>query len=223
MKRISAIADWICGPVLADVGADHGLLCLQAVQKGKASKAYAIDISEKALAKARENIEQAGLTRQIETRVENGLENLAADVNQIVMAGLGARTMMEILAENPVQIPLLLSPHKDVVELRAWLIEHGYQIIREKMIFEGHFYPLLEIQPNRGKEKQSLSPQELYGGVHVEDSLDYRAFLKHEIKIWKERLPRLSGKRKEEINLYLKALEKRLESLEKSRREDAIE
>lgn len=212
-KRISAIADWIDCSVLADVGSDHGLLCILALQQHKAKKAYAIDISDKPLKQARKNIEKAGLKEKIETRVENGLENLEEDVDQIVMAGLGAATMMEILERNPTDISLLLSPHKDVIELRAWLADHHYQIVREKMIEDSHFYPLLEVK--KTKERQPLDVEDLYCGKNVEPSVDYLSFLKREYQIWKEREPKLSQEKQKEIRIYLDFLTNRLTKVEK--------
>lgn len=192
-KRLNILAQEVEGPVLADIGCDHGFVCIQALLNCKVQKAYACDLREGPLESARANVAQAGLSDRIFCRLRNGIEGLEDDVNQILIAGMGGTQIEQILAASPLPdrvSSLLLSPHKDTEHLRQWLCDHGFTIVRERMIQDGHFYPLLYVRPPKA-EKQSpavdgtLSPQALYFGVHPKRDADYDAWLLWRLNKWK--------------------------------------
>lgn len=190
--RLQAIEDWIDTDVLADVGCDHGYLCCSAVLKNKAARAYACDIAEGPLKSAQETITENHLEDRVIPILSNGLGKVPSDVTQAVIAGMGGLNMMAILEEAP-HLPdsLLLSPHKDAPKLRRWLLDHGYGVLRERIVKEdGHFYPI--IQAGRNKEPQAVSEEELEYGIRLEDSADARACLENRAAFWKataEKMP----------------------------------
>lgn len=205
-NRLRAIEDWIDTDVLADVGCDHGYLCCSAVLKKKTKRAYACDIAQGPLDSARETIAENHLEDVVTPILCNGLEKVPADVTQTVIAGMGGLNMISILEEAPfISKSLLLSPHKDAPRLRQWLLDHGFDIERERIVLEdGHFYPILLASRTDSDRVQPVLPEELEYGIHLEDSADARACLENRAAFWKataEKMPahsRESAVRKEQ-------------------------
>ncbi len=177
LKKLAELADQ---SVIADIGCDHALVCIEIVSKHRAKKAYACDLRSDPLKQARINIEKAGLSDQIFIRQQNGLEGLPEDVEEILIAGMGGKLMMEILSSHPPKEAvntLLLSPHKDAPALRRWLSENGWKIIEEHIVEDGHFYPIIKAVRVRKDEKMVLSEKEQEFGVKVIPDEDYIRYL----------------------------------------------
>lgn len=187
-RRLAFLASLLDEEIIADIGCDHGLVCIQAVLSGRVKKAYACDLREKPLAQANKNIQSYHLQDQIETCLQNGIEELDPNVKQILIAGMGGRQIEEILERN--ELPeciqsLLLSPHKDADHLRLWLTSHGFWIEREWMIRDGHYYPVIKVLPQRDDGlMQWLDDDEIILGVNPCMNEDYRRYLKWQIDVW---------------------------------------
>lgn len=195
-RRLRRLVSLIDQDVIADIGCDHALLCTAAIAQKKAKKAYACDLRKGPLRQAEANIRRFGLEESISIRLQNGLENLPDDAEQIIIAGMGGKLIEQILQANPPQKPvvsLLLSPHNDVIDLRRFLIENGYQIDGEVMVEDDGFYPILIVRPPHAADtiKHTISERELLYGVHPRADEDYKNFLR-----WK-----LEGYRKIEAQL----------------------
>ena len=85
--------------LLADIGCDHGYVCIETVKNGKAKAAIASDVAEGPLKIASENIHAAGLEDHISTVLADGLSGIPEDVcpDCIVMTGIGGLLMRRIL------------------------------------------------------------------------------------------------------------------------------
>lgn len=80
------------GAVFADIGCDHGLLSIELVRQG-AQKGYACDIKPGPLQAAQKNIERAGFTGRLQTRLTDGLDGLEdCGLTDIIIAGMGGRS-----------------------------------------------------------------------------------------------------------------------------------
>lgn len=183
--RLSKIITLIDQSVIADIGCDHALVCLGAIEQKKATKAYACDLRPGPLKQALSNIEAHGLKEKIFVRLQNGIQNLPLDVEEIIICGMGGKLIIDILSwPIPSQVnTLLLSPHKDVKALRLFLINQGWHILQEWMVKDGHFYPILKaIRKNQDQEEnQDLYDEEsLLLGFRVEADDDYLAFLSNQ-------------------------------------------
>ncbi|MDR1905336.1 MAG: class I SAM-dependent methyltransferase [Clostridiales bacterium] len=135
-----------CG-VLCDIGADHGKLPVLAVLRGAAKRAIATDISEKSLQKAVRLAESAGVSDRIEFRRGDGFEAVdffEADV--FVVAGMGGRSIADILrGRKPLKKnKFILIPHQNSRELRHFLIESGYEILKDAITEQsGKYYDVV--------------------------------------------------------------------------------
>lgn len=149
-KRLGAVAN-LAGEarVVADVGTDHGYIPVYLISSGKAEKAIAMDVNEGPLLRAKEHIRQFHLDAQIETRLSDGLIGLQPkEAEVLVIAGMGGALMMRILDEGKdaahAAKRLVLQPQSELLSFRRYLMEHGYQITEEDMVYEdGKFYSMM--------------------------------------------------------------------------------
>lgn len=206
-KRLQEVINWIDGNVLADIGCDHGYVCIQAILQGRVQKAYACDIAQGPLDNASISIKKHGLQDKIECVLSNGLEQVKDDVDVIVIAGMGASTIIEIL-RHPVSIgtTLLISPHKDVEIFRQFACEHGFEIICEKVIQDDHFYPILKC--NYTSIPYSLLQEEIFYGKNVIKDTCFQKYLDYQEQKWTQILQSIPENKKEIVRNRLESIKK---------------
>ena len=211
-KRLKAIIQCIDQPIIADVGCDHAYVAVEAILESRVEKAYACDISQGPLQRAQKTIEQYDVMQQVHCILMNGIESLPEDVKEIIIAGMGASTIVEILKQGKVKEnqTLLLSPHKDAPFLRKYLMEQDYEILEEGLVQEDlHFYPILKVK--RGK--QTLTLAEIYYGYQVHKNADYSHFIHYEWKKWNQLIRRIPENQQQEAKERLQSLEEILKKL----------
>ena len=170
-KRLQAVADMVTpGYVVADVGTDHGYVPIYLVKNNIAPKAYAMDINEGPLQKAKQNIKKEGLEKEIDTILSDGMKGLKPDTAEsVIIAGMGGELIVRILKESKVNDTLsemVLSPHRDVDLVRTYIIESGWHIERETMTIDaGKYYNVMKIMP--GEESKKYNKTELMYGRHL--------------------------------------------------------
>lgn len=148
-KRLQTIADQIPnGYNLIDIGCDHGLLDIYMALQRSNIQIVASDISENAIRNAKRMALEYGATSSINFQICDGLSNICITKKDvIVMAGMGARTMIDIikratLAENT----LILSAHTDISLLRKEICAMGYYIKNEVAIFDKKWYFIITFE-----------------------------------------------------------------------------
>ncbi len=136
---------------LCDVGCDHGYVSIELARTGKAKKILAMDINEGPLKSAVSNIQRAGLSDSIETRLSNGLHNIKTgeSFDTVLIAGMGGRLMEEILTEGLETASktkqLLLQPQSEIFLVREFLRNHGFGIFREICLKDaGKYYFIID-------------------------------------------------------------------------------
>lgn len=215
-KRLETIVSFVQGRVLADIGCDHAYVVVQSLLENRVQKAYACDVSQGPLERARANIEISGCSDKVQCLLMNGLDQLPFDVDVIVIAGMGGLLIREILIQGLHNIHpgthLVLSPHKDGKALREYLSQNGFVILQEKIVEDGHFYPVLNVLYD-GISKQDLSLQERDFGVNVIVDSDYRNYLHHEKGKWQKILNCLPDSQKEDVLEKIKNIEKMINDL----------
>ena len=110
--RLSERLDRVAGLVpscrcLFDIGTDHGFLPIQLTAASIAARiAVAADIRPGPLERAARHIREAGLGDKIETRLTDGLRDLAVAMDDVVViAGLGGNEIRDILAASHARLP----------------------------------------------------------------------------------------------------------------------
>ncbi len=169
--RLESIIAMVPGcTAAADIGTDHGFVPIELVRRGIVKRAVASDVRKGPLERARQHIENAGLSDRIETRLGSGLETLVpGDEQVLILAGMGGILTAELLNNTPKVLKraeaLVLSPHTDWDAVRRCVRELGFRIADETMTEEdGKFYVVMKCVP--GNRKRGYTKKELqYGPV----------------------------------------------------------
>jgi len=145
-KRLQVIAGLIeKGASVADIGTDHGYLPVYLVQSGLYRKIIASDINASALVAARRSAEDADVTDSIKFIVAPGLDEvIAAEVDTVVISGLGGEMISGILSDTPWtkqrEIKLILQPQSKIDILFRFLYDNGYEIKQIKSVLDREKY-----------------------------------------------------------------------------------
>ncbi len=162
-ERLMAVAQMVTpGLKVADIGCDHAYLPIYLVRENVSPYVIAADINSGPVAKARDNIREAGLEGRIEVRQGDGLSVIEpGDAGSVVLAGMGGRLMMKILSEGAAVLEevyeIIMEPQSEVSELRHYLQDNGYMIISEDMVNDGDkFYPVIKAVPGKTDENREV-------------------------------------------------------------------
>lgn len=219
--RLSMIADYVpvCR-ICADIGCNHGRLGAFLLQANRCEKVILSDISASSMVRARQLVSLLGLDERVDFRVGDGARVLRETVDTAVIAGMGGKTIAEIVENASGAFRgtrLILQPNVDAGELRHRLNRSGWKIIDEDLARDGRrIYPVLIC---REGEQALTKAQEETGAILPEKQpealKDYIAFyirvyrkavresesgnrpvsdeLIQKLEIWQELNQRLSG------------------------------
>jgi tRNA (adenine22-N1)-methyltransferase len=142
--RLRAIARLVPeGACVVDVGAGHGLLCVWLLAHGRARGCVATERDRRSGARLTALGDLPGLA----VRFGDGLRALEREdrPDVLVMAGLGARTMLRVLEGAGDRLSglgrLVLQPQTEIGQLRRWLVHRGLALEAERITLErGRFY-----------------------------------------------------------------------------------
>lgn len=174
-KRLQTIADFVKkNSVVADIGTDHAHIPIYLIENNIIDKAYACDINKGPLEKAKENIENFGVSENIVLRLSNGLDKMSnKEADTIIIAGMGGELIIDILERGKSffnkKNTFILSPHTKTDEVRDYLLRKGFEILKEDMcIDEGKFYTVIEGRYTENKLIYSEA-ELLYGKYLIEN------------------------------------------------------
>ncbi|MWV45269.1 tRNA (adenine-N(1))-methyltransferase [Paenibacillus sp. HJL G12] len=166
-RRLEMIMELIPnGSRLADIGSDHAMLPVAAVQTGRAAQAVAGEVNPGPFQAAVKQVAEAGLQGQIAVRRGDGLAVIeAGEVDVITVAGMGGSLIASILDNGQDKLGevklLILQPNVGEDILRRWLLEHHWLLTSEKILEEdGKIYEILTAIPE--KEDERISSRLLY-------------------------------------------------------------
>ncbi len=165
-KRLSSIASLVKKDmVVADIGSDHAFLPIYLIQNKMVTKAYASDNKKGPLTQAKNNIDQAMLSDQINTYLADGLDHLPQDVDVIIIAGMGVDTIINILNKHIDRLlsikQIIVQPNNNVHVMRQWINDKQFYIEDELLIKEYKYYQIIVINPQK---KADYSNKEIYFG-----------------------------------------------------------
>jgi tRNA (adenine22-N1)-methyltransferase len=144
--------------MLIDVGTDHGLVPIAAVQRDIAQRAIAADLRKAPLLLAQQNIAAAAVGQRVALLRADGLAGLARQaVDAVIMAGMSGEQMVRLCSASPHILQgvtqLLLQPNSDACVVRSWALAHGWHLRDERMVYErGQFFVLCAFRPGTGAD-----------------------------------------------------------------------
>ncbi|MEG0895479.1 MAG: class I SAM-dependent methyltransferase [Oscillospiraceae bacterium] len=148
-NRLMAIASLVRkNSFVCDVGTDHAYIPIYLAQNGISQNIIACDIAIKPLESAAKNIADNNLTDKIKTVLSNGLENVPSNIEDIIIAGMGAELICNIISASAFikdkDKRLILQPMTHTPFLRKQLYSMGFEIEKEIPIIEDkHTYTVI--------------------------------------------------------------------------------
>lgn len=191
--RLAVCADFVRdGTRLADIGTDHAYLPVWLAKSGRILSAVAADIRSGPLECGAENIRRYCAEDIVTTRLSDGLlEILPDEADDIVIAGMGAEMIVDIISKAPwLKNPdkhLILQPMTKAYVLREYLYANGFDIYSEKACTHGgKIYSVMSVYYS-GVLKQINDIEKYMGKLDLSENLS---------RIYAERiLKKLSNKR----------------------------
>ena len=142
-KRIRFLSECTIGyDQVLDIGTDHGLVLLEAFKKGYIKSAIASDLREEPLNSAKRNLKGY----PVEFVVSDGFEQVKSDFDLAIIAGMGAYLIKDILKGAPKDKTYILQANDNHDILRAYLADHGFEIIDEHIIFDKFYYIIMIVK-----------------------------------------------------------------------------
>lgn len=153
-KRLNTIAHMIKqGYKVADIGSDHAFLPTYLVLSGISTYVVAGEVNEGPYQSALRQVQARNMEKQIHVRKGNGLAvlNSNAEVDTIVIAGMGGGLIVQILTEGIDKLKgvkqLILQPNVGAELVRKFAIDHGWELMTETILEEDeHIYEILSFE-----------------------------------------------------------------------------
>ena len=151
-ERLQMVAGLIRpGRPVADIGTDHAYLPVYLLLGNRIPRALACDLREGPLQNAKQTVERYGFSDKVGLILSDGLKALAPGcVNDFVIAGMGGNLIADILAASNWVLDtdnhFVLQPQSHAEDLREYLVNSGFEILREVVCREGrHLYLAMEV------------------------------------------------------------------------------
>lgn len=137
---------------LCDIGTDHAYIPIAAIDRKRTSRAFATDVHEGPVKRARENVAFYGLSDEIEVRLGNGLlPVLDTEPDVVVIAGMGGCLITEILQQQEDFVArcsrLVLQPMREADAIRRYAFDKGWSFTETLAQEERRYYHILTVHP----------------------------------------------------------------------------
>jgi tRNA (adenine22-N1)-methyltransferase len=145
-NRLKILADYVKKEdIIGDVGTDHGFIPIYLIEKNIADKIIASDLNQGPLDNAKQELLSKNLLDRVDLRLGGGLEPYKpGEIDTVIIAGMGGKLIKTILVEGEQHIKylnkLILQPMQGVYELRKWILDNGYKIVDEDLIYEHNIF-----------------------------------------------------------------------------------
>ena len=172
-KRIQAIASLVPhNSMILDIGTDHAYLPILLIKNNICKSCIASDISINALNNAKKNIKDEKLEENITLYKADGLKGIPNNYDVITISGMGTNTIKKILDNNNTKT-IILSSNNNYYELRKFMMDSNYALIKEIVCIErNHYYPIMYYE----YKMQILDEKELLFGIS--NNKEYYSYLK---------------------------------------------
>ena len=170
---------------ICDVGCDHGYLVMEAFDQGLIDFAQLVDNKEMPLLSAKSNLKDYNKD-SYELSLSNGISELRSDIPCVCILGMGGVLICDILKDTKKRTNikrLILQPNKNSFEVRCFLMENGYKITFEEIIYDKKYYEVIVAEVGTS----NYSNLELkYGPINLKKkSLEFKNYLEYKISLLK--------------------------------------
>lgn len=147
-KRLEYISSFVDhNSFVADIGSDHGYLPYYLLEHNIAKKIYASDNKKGPF----NNLKNTFLNVNKELYnldLVSGIKNLPNDVDVLLITGMGGDLIIKILEDNFNKLEnvnkIILSPQSHLEKVRFFMMNKGYKLIDEGIVFDDKYYHVLK-------------------------------------------------------------------------------
>lgn len=215
-QRMLTIIDFVNkNDIVADIGADHGLLAVALLLQEKVKYIYITDYNKLPLEVAKNNLIKYGINQKFILICEWGLKFLKQQIiNTCIIAGMGANLIIDILADDSNNIErYIIQANNNVNKVRNWVKNNNYFIEAETIVYENSvYYEIIVI--NKKKGFKVLSNSDIVFGplLRLKKSLLFINYYESKIKYWQKVLSKVknSNENKEKILQEISLIKKEL-------------
>ncbi len=231
--RLQTVASFVPeGAKLGDIGTDHAYLPIALYEAHKLDRAVAIDVHEGPYQSALSAVKGRHLEDFIEVRLGDGLKPLkSGEVDVLTLAGMGGRTMLEILSARPDVVnsltDLIVQPQGAEGAVRLALLENGWRLKAERLVEEeNRLYVVMAYSKETGWDEAELLKKEDKWKQRLQPLLEQGLILDAEFSGLVHKLvwhfgPLVLENRSDLLNSYMiehrSMLTRRLEQMKKSK------
>lgn len=173
-NRLEVILSYIkpC-EVLFDVGADHGLLSIEAARRNLAKEVYAIENAKGPYDRLVQNIAKSGLKKRVRAIYGSGLEIDDDRKKSVVIAGLGTDKIVDIVKKAYYLDSLdylIVDSHTNLKTLREEVTKFNFYILDECVLQEAKIYYEIILFAKGNKRYDELDMT--YGPINLKKRSD---------------------------------------------------
>jgi len=142
-SRLLALRQFVIGPVVVDVGCDHGWLGIELLNSNQAETVIFADINDLPLANAEQNVRYYELLSRAQFIKSDGLSNIDQSFNTVVIAGIGGNLISQIINQGISKLAtarLVLCPNNNGYTIRETLFKLGFTIENDEITIENNFF-----------------------------------------------------------------------------------
>lgn len=157
-KRLEAIASFIeSKDSVCDVGCDHGYLDIYLAINKKNKTIIATDISKNVINTTKENLKKYDVFDNILVYCTDGTNGIKEKYDTLVLSGLGAHTIINILNNSPKVKKIIISSNNNWELIRRYMFNSGYNISLEKLVIDNKkiYSVILFIKDKKTRHKLS--------------------------------------------------------------------
>lgn len=181
--RLKMAADEVrIGKKMVDIGTDHAYLPAYLIENNICPSAIAADIGKGPLENAKKVVSTSKeLSEKIELRLSDGLKEIKSDeAEDIIIAGMGGILISEILSAAPwvkdETKRLILQPMSHAEDVRRYLCENGFEIIKEKACTDGKHNYILIVAEFKNKSNDKDEAFYYKGLIQFDESADAQKY-----------------------------------------------
>ena len=211
-KRIRTIGDFIsANEKVADIGADHGYLELYLLQKYPEIFITAIENKRGPYSILERNLKEF---KNVKLSLSDGLDEVYESTSTLVFAGMGGLNIKKIVDKHKEKLSfinkIVVDAHRDIDVVRKTLINYGFEITKEVLVYEDDKFYLINVFI-KSKKVHLYSDDEIEFGYKIYDDKLWPKYRDFMINRNKETIEKIENNSKNQNKiLKLKKLNERL-------------
>lgn len=143
LDRIEVIADFVeDGSRIADIGSDHCKVPILLCEKNKISFAQAVENKIGPYKRMCQEIIDSGFSSLIKPSLSDGISDLDASVDTLIIAGMGGKLIKKILNNNKEKLAsidtIIIDAHNDRDEISSFLADCNYELVDNVFFYDSN-------------------------------------------------------------------------------------